>query len=141
MQNADSALGIGIFVAAAWILSEDRKRFPWRVVGWGILLQLIFAFLVLYWEPGSRLFLKLNDVFNALLMFSKQGTMFVFGSLGTADKGDFPISLQEYLARLGAQSTDPVIQNAVRTGTVPGFVMALQVLTTIIFFSALLSVL
>ena len=43
----------------------------------------------LYWQPGSRFFLKLNDVFNALLSFSKQGTMFVFGSLGTADKGDF----------------------------------------------------
>ena len=141
MQNAVSALGIGIFVVVAWILSEDRKKFPWRVVGWGILLQIVFAFLVLWWEPGSRFFLKLNDVFNALLLFSKQGTMFVFGSLGTADKGDFPISLQEYLTRLGAQSNDPVIQNAIRTGTVPGFIVAFQVLTTIIFFSALLSVL
>jgi hypothetical protein len=89
-------------------------------VGWGILLQLVFAFLVLYWQPGSRFFLKLNDVFNALLFFSKQGTMFVFGSLGTADKGDFPISLQEYLTRLGAQSSDPAIQNAIRTGNVWG---------------------
>jgi concentrative nucleoside transporter, CNT family len=141
MQNVISALGIGIFVVVAWILSEDRKRFPWRVVGWGILLQFAFAFLVLWWEPGSRVFLKLNDIFNALLVFSKQGTMFVFGSFGTADKGDFPISLQEYLTRLGAQSNDPVIQNAVRTGTVPGFILAFQVLTTIIFFSALLSVL
>ena len=70
MQNAISALGIGIFVVVAWILSEDRKRFPWRVVLWGILLQLVFAFLVLWWEPGSRFFLKLNDVFNALLIFS-----------------------------------------------------------------------
>ncbi len=141
MQNAISALGIGIFVLVAWLLSEDRKRFPWRVVGWGILLQIVFAFLVLWWEPGSRFFLKLNDVFNALLVFSKQGAMFVFGSLGTADKGDFPISMQEYLTRLGSQSNDPVIQNAIRTGTVPGVFFAFQVLTTIIFFSALLSVL
>jgi len=141
MQNAISALGIVIFVVVAWFLSEDRKRFPWRVVGWGILLQIVFAFLVLWWEPGSRFFLKLNDVFNALLVFSKQGAMFVFGSLGTADKGDFPISMQEYLTRLGSQSNDPVIQNAIRTGTVPGVFFAFQVLTTIIFFSALLSVL
>ena len=141
MQNAISALGIVIFVVVAWLLSEDRKRFPWRVVGWGILLQFVFAFLVLWWEPGSRFFLKLNNVFNALLVFSKQGAMFVFGSLGTADRGDFPISMQEYLTRLGSQSSDPVIQNAIRTGTVPGLFFAFQVLTTIIFFSALLSVL
>jgi concentrative nucleoside transporter, CNT family len=141
MQNAISAFGIVIFVVVAWLLSEDRKRFPWRVVGWGILLQIVFAFLVLWWEPGSRFFLKLNDVFNALLVFSKQGATFVFGAIGTADRGDFPISLQEYLTRLGAQSNDPVIQNAIRTGTVPGLFFAFQVLTTIIFFSALLSVL
>jgi len=38
-------------------------------------------------------------------------------------------------------STDPAVQNAVRTGTVPGMFLAFQVLTTIIFFSALLSIL
>jgi concentrative nucleoside transporter, CNT family len=141
MQNLLSALGIFIFVGIAWVLSEDRKNFPWRVVAWGILLQFIFAFLVLWWEPGSRFFLKLNDVFNALLNFSRQGSSFVFGALGTNQTGDFPISMQEYLTRLGAESGDPVIQNAIRTGTVPGLFFAFQVLTTIIFFSALLSVL
>jgi CNT family concentrative nucleoside transporter len=141
MQNLISALGIGVFILAAWVLSEDRKNFPWRVVIWGIILQLIFAFLVLSWEPGTRLFLKLNDVFNALLLFAKQGASFVFGALGTADTGDVPMSLREYLTRLGAESSDPMIQAAVRSGAVPGIFFAFQVLTTIIFFSALLSVL
>src|SRR5262245_15781666 len=135
MQNLISAFGVAIFVAAAWVLSEDRKNFPWRVVAWGILLQVIFAFLVLSWEPGSRVFLKLNDVFNALLNFSRQGAAFVFGALGTDQNGDFPISMKEYLTRLGAESRDPVIQTAIRTGTVPGVFFAFQVLTTIIFFS------
>ena len=134
-------MGIFIFVGVAWILSEDRRKFPWRVVGWGILLQFVFAFLVLWWEPGSRFFLRLNDVFNALLTFSRQGASFVFGALGTDQTGDFPMSMKEYLTRLGAASTDPAIQNAIRTGTVPGVFFAFQVLTTIIFFSALLSVL
>src|SRR5205809_6812635 len=120
MQNLISAFGIGIFVVVAWIISEDRRNFPWRVVIWGILLQFIFAFLVLYWEPGTRFFLKLNDVFNALLEFSKQGAQFVFGALGSADTGDASISLKEYLTRLGAESRDPVIQAAIKTGTVPG---------------------
>lgn len=141
MQNLISALGIGIFVVVAWVISEDRKNFPWRVVAWGILLQFIFAFLVLWWEPGTRFFLRLNDVFNALLSFSKQGATFVFGGLGSSDAGDFPISMKEYLTRLGAESHDASIQNAIRTGTVPGVFFAFQVLTTIIFFSAVLSVL
>ena len=141
MQNLISAFGIGIFVVVAWIISEDRRNFPWRVVIWGILLQFIFAFLVLWWEPGTRFFLKLNDVFNALLFFAKQGASFVFGAVGSSDMGDSPMSLKEYLTRLGAESRDPMIQAAVRTGAVPGVFLAFQVLTTIIFFSALLSVL
>src|SRR3989441_3430304 len=141
MQNVISALGIGVFVVVAWVISEDRKNFPWRVVIWGIILQFIFAFLVLGWGPGTRFFLQLNDVFNALLVFAKQGASFVFGALGSSDTGDPTISLREYLTRLGAESRDPVIQAAIRTGTVPGVFFAFQVLTTIIFFSALLSVL
>ena len=141
MQNLISGSGIIVFTMVAWVLSEDRKSFPWRVVIWGVVLQFIFAFLVLYWAPGTRFFLKLNDVFNALLEFSKQGAQFVFGSLGSADTGDTTISLKEYLSRLGAESSDPVIQTAIRTGTVPGVFFAFQVLVTIIFFSALLSVL
>lgn len=141
MQNLVSAADIFVFVLAAWLISEDRKHFPWRVVLWGLALQFAFAFLVLSWPPGSRFFLRLNDVFNALLTFSREGAVFVFGALGTAVPGATPLSLQEYLARVGASSSDPVVQNAIRTGTVPGLLLAFQVLTTIIFFSALLSIL
>jgi CNT family concentrative nucleoside transporter len=140
-QNLISLAGILVFVGAAWLLSEDRRRFPWRIVAWGLALQMIFAFLVLWWTPGANFFLGLNDVFNALLAFSREGAVFVFNSMGSDQTGAFPITLSEYLRRLGAESTDPVIQNAIRTGTVPGFFLAFQVLTTIIFFSALLSVL
>jgi len=141
MQNLISALGIFVFIFGAWAISEDRKNFPWRVVGWGLALQFGFAFLVLWWEPGSQFFLRLNDVFNALLAFSRQGAAFVFGPLGTDQMGAVPMSMREYLTRLGQESSDPALQDAVRTGAVPGFFFAFQVLTTIIFFSALLSVL
>ena len=141
MQNLVSFGGVFVFIGCAWLLSENRRAFPWRVVTWGLGLQFLFGALVLWWEPGSRFFLKLNDVFNALLAFSREGTVFVFGSLGTDASGVVSMSLKEYLTRLGASSTDPAIQAAIQNGTVPGFVLALQVLTTIIFFSALLSVL
>jgi nucleoside transporter len=141
MQNLVSLLGIVVFIGGAWLLSENRRAFPWRVVGWGLALQFLFGFLVLWWEPGSRFFLKLNDVFNALLNFSREGTTFVFGSLGSDATGLTPMSLKEYLTRVGANSPDPLVQAAIQNGTVPGFILALQVLTTIIFFGALLSVL
>ncbi|ODS53137.1 MAG: hypothetical protein ABS36_14450 [Acidobacteria bacterium SCN 69-37] len=141
MQNLISFVGIFVFIGCAWLLSENRRAFPWRVVVWGLALQFVFAGLVLWWEPGSRLFLKLNDVFNALLAFSREGTIFVFGALGSDAVGLTPMSLKEFLTRLAADSSDPVLQAAVANGTVPGMILALQVLTTIIFFSALLSVL
>ena len=141
IQNLVSFLGIFVFIFLAWLISEDRKRFPWRVVGWGMALQFAFAFLVLWWEPGTRFFLKLNDVFNALLGFAREGSSFVFNSLGSDQIGGPGMTLKEYLTRLGTNSPDPVIQNALKTGLVPGTIFAFQVLTTIIFFSALLSVL
>jgi len=141
MQNLVSFFGIFVFIFLAWTLSEDRKRFPWRVVFWGISLQLAFAVLVFSWKPGAQLFLRLNDVFNALLNFSKEGALFVFGSLGAEQGNGTVMTLKEYLTRLGAQSSDPAIQSAIKTGTVPGGILAFQVLTTIIFFSALLSIL
>ncbi|HZI50847.1 MAG TPA: nucleoside transporter C-terminal domain-containing protein [Terriglobia bacterium] len=141
MQNLISFLGIFVFIFLAWTLSEDRKRFPWRIVVWGLGLQFAFAVLVFSWRPGAQVFLRLNDVFNALLNFSKEGALFVFGSIGAETGNGAVLTLKEYLTRLGASSTDPSIQNAIRTGTVPGMFLAFQVLTTIIFFSALLSIL
>jgi nucleoside transporter len=141
MQNLISLGGIFVLLFLAWLLSEDRRRFPWRVVIWGMALQLIFGFLVLLWKPGAQAFLVLNDVFNGLLSFSREGAIFVFNSIGSADATGAVPSLKDYLTRIGSTSPDPVVQNAVRNGTVPGFFFAFQVLATIIFFSALLSVL
>jgi CNT family concentrative nucleoside transporter len=141
VQNFISFIGIFFFIFIAWLMSEDRKRFPWRVVGWGLALQFVFALLVLWWQPGTKFFLKLNDVFNALLGFARQGAVFVFASLGSDQNGETVMSLKEFLTRLGQESHDPVILNAVKSGLVPGTIFAFQVLTTIIFFSALLSVL
>jgi nucleoside transporter len=141
MQNLVSFGGLFVLLFLAWTISEDRRHFPWRVVFWGLALQLIFGFLVLRWEPGAQAFLVLNDVFNSLLSFSREGAIFVFNSIGSSDASGPTPSLKDFLTRLGATSTDPIVQGAIRNGTVPGFFFAFQVLCTIIFLSALLSVL
>lgn len=140
MQNLVSAFGMVVLLFVAWLLSENRRVVPWRVIGWGLVLQLLFGFLVLRWAPGANAFLALNDVFNNLLAFSREGAVFVFNAVGSDASGPL-LSLKDYLTRVGAGSSDPVVQDAIKNGTVPGFVFAFQVLTTIIFFSALLSVL
>jgi concentrative nucleoside transporter, CNT family len=141
MQNLVSFAGLLVLLFIAWTMSEDRRRFPWRVVFWGLALQLVFGFIVLRWEPGAKAFLVLNDVFNNLLAFSREGAIFVFNSIGSSDASGATPSLKDFLTRLGATSQDPVVQGAIRNGTVPGFFFAFQVLATIIFLSALLSVL
>lgn len=140
MQNLMSLIGMFVLLGVAWLLSENRRAVPWRVIGWGLALQLLFGFIVLRWPPGAQAFLALNDVFNNLLAFSREGALFVFNSIGSDASGPL-LSLKDYLTRVGAGSADPVVQQAIKSGTVPGFVFAFQVLTTIIFFSALLSVL
>jgi CNT family concentrative nucleoside transporter len=136
-MNLVSFAGIFVLIFAAWLVSEDRRRFPWRVVIWGLLLQLVFGWLVLVFKPTADLFLRLNALFDALLAFSAKGAEFVFNSVGHMGPG----SLGDYLKRVGSGSADPAVVQAVKTGTVPGFFFAFQILPTIIFFSALLSIL
>ena len=47
-------LGLLILYGAAYALSENRKAVSWRLVAWGIGLQIIFAFIILRtsWGPG-----------------------------------------------------------------------------------------
>ena len=137
VQNLISFGGMFVLIGVAWLFSENRKRFPTRVVAWGLALQLSFGYLVLSWEPGKRVFQKLNEIFTALLSFSTEGAKFIFASFGSVGSG----SLQDFLTRVGRESSDPAVQAMVKTGTVPGFSFAFQVLPTIIFFSALLSIL
>ena len=42
-------LGVGAVMVIAWLLSYDRKRIDWRLVGSGLLMQLLFACTCLYW--------------------------------------------------------------------------------------------
>jgi concentrative nucleoside transporter, CNT family len=77
-----SAFGFLAICVIAWLLSEDRRAVPWRIVVAGALLQAILAALLL-WVPLSRdAFLALNDLLSALERATQEGTRFVFGFLG-----------------------------------------------------------
>tara|TARA_R110002049_G_scaffold2750_2_gene21725 strand:- start:601262 stop:602476 length:1215 start_codon:yes stop_codon:yes gene_type:complete len=105
-------LGLVAFVALAWSISSDRKRFPWRVVVGGLLLQISLGVLVLRTEPGRLLFVKVGDGFKAVMDTVNAGSGFLFAT--------------------GPQN--PLGDNLIGT-------FAFGVLPTVIFFSALMSIL
>jgi CNT family concentrative nucleoside transporter len=76
-------LGIFAVLLAAWLGSTDRKRIRWRTVGWGLGLQLVFAFFVLRFSYGQQAIAWAGGVVNSLLGSTAAGTKVVFGALGT----------------------------------------------------------
>ena len=111
MARLTSALGILVLLFIAYLLSEKRKRIDWKLVAAGTSVQIVLALLVLETTPGRALFAWFNDFIGAILSYSDLGSSFVFS----------------------AKLTDPE-----KFGDM---VFAFRVLPTIIFFSALMSVL
>jgi concentrative nucleoside transporter, CNT family len=75
-------LGIVAILAIAIALSHNRKRIRWRVVAWGLGLQLLFAIFVLRIPAGQQLFRALGSFVTSILNYSYVGSQFVFGELG-----------------------------------------------------------
>jgi len=108
--------GIIGLLAVAFLLSTDRKRINTRVVLGGLGLQLIIAFGVLKIAWVEALFGWIAHLFSVALQVSVDASAFVFGTLADFDK-----------------------MNEVFDGE--GFVFAFMALPSILFFSALSSIL
>ncbi|MBA3258099.1 MAG: NupC/NupG family nucleoside CNT transporter, partial [Gemmatimonadales bacterium] len=75
-------LGIAFILGLGIALSSNRRRISWRVVAWGLTLQILFAIFVLRVPAGQALFRWLGGVIGAILYYSYAGSEFVFGELG-----------------------------------------------------------
>ena len=60
VYNLVSFAGIFVLVGFAWVLSADKKNINWRVVGWGIGLQILIALFIFVVPAGSKVFLLVN---------------------------------------------------------------------------------
>lgn len=77
-------LGIILILLAAYGLSRDRSAIDWRVVWWGLGLQVTLAVLLLK-TPARVLFEVFGAGFSSLMGFAEAGSVFVFGpELGSA---------------------------------------------------------
>ncbi|MFH1768233.1 MAG: nucleoside transporter C-terminal domain-containing protein [Candidatus Omnitrophota bacterium] len=116
--NFVSFAGIFILIAVAWLFSSDKKKMNWRVVVWGVVIQLCLALFIFTVPAGTKFFLFLNNFVIKILYSASSGAQFVFGRLALA----------------------PGQVNAAGESSL-GFILTCQALPTIIFFSALISVL
>jgi CNT family concentrative nucleoside transporter len=76
-------LGLVVFLGLAYALSTNRRAIRWRTVGWGLGLQILFAFLVIRWTAGQAILHSVAGVITSLLGHSADGSSLVFGRMGT----------------------------------------------------------
>jgi CNT family concentrative nucleoside transporter len=116
--NFISFAGIFFLLGFAWLFSLDKRNMNWRLILWGVGLQMFFAFFIFVFPAGSKIFLFLNGVVVKILNSSTAGAEFVFGRLALPPGG---------VNEAGEKSF--------------GFILAFQSFPTIIFFSALIAIL
>jgi CNT family concentrative nucleoside transporter len=118
MYNLVSLAGIFILMLFAWTLSTNRRVINWRVIIWGVSLQLLFALFIFVVPAGAKFFLFINDVVVRVISVAGEGAKFIFGRLALP-----PGTRNEF----GEESL--------------GWIFAFQALPTIIFFASLMGVL
>ena len=115
--------GIAVILSIAFLFSNNKKKINWKLVSYGLMMQIIFAIFIIKGEfLGSifsplgwpKLFFKwISSFFVLILNFTTDGAVFVFGDLAKSPGTDGSM----------------------------GMFFAFQVLPTIIFFATLMSVL
>ncbi|MCY4214439.1 MAG: nucleoside:proton symporter [Gammaproteobacteria bacterium] len=74
--------GIAVLLGLAWLLSENRGRFDWRVLVSALTMQVALAAVLLKAPVLSEMLLSVNGLVRAVEQATQVGTGFVFGYLG-----------------------------------------------------------
>lgn len=91
MERVVSAFGLLVMIGLAWLLSSRRQAIVWRTVFAGLVLQFVFAALVLRTSAGQAIFDQLGQTFLSLLQFVDAGSSFVFGTEGEDGSRDLKL--------------------------------------------------
>ncbi|MEM6360120.1 MAG: nucleoside transporter C-terminal domain-containing protein [Bacteroidota bacterium] len=86
-------IGLIFLVGIAYLFSGNKKKIDWRLVGIGLLLQLVFALLITKVSLVADGFDWISAKFVKFLSFSTDGAKFLFGDLAT-DKLGFIFAFQ-----------------------------------------------
>ena len=80
-MHLQGLIGMILLLGIAFILSNNRRKINYRIVGWGLSLQFIFGILILKTPLGKPLFGFFDKVITKLISFSDSGSDFLFKSL------------------------------------------------------------
>ncbi|MCC9137727.1 NupC/NupG family nucleoside CNT transporter [Pontibacter silvestris] len=106
MDIVRGLIGLIAIMAIAFLFSKNKKAIDWKLVGFGVFLQILFGVLVTQVPLVADAFAFVSKIFVKLLSFSQAGAEFLFGNLANPSNN---------------------------SGL--GYIFAFSVLPTIIFFS------
>jgi len=114
--NFISLAGIFGLCIIAWLLSEDRKVLPWRVLIGGIGLQLLLGFLIFRFPVTREALNQFSTLLDGVFAAADAGARFVFGRTIVPEPGQPPeVNL--------------------------GYILAFRALPAVVFFSGLMALL
>lgn len=80
-ENAQSLLGLTLVIGVCWALSENRRRFPWKLAAGALALQAVLV-AALFGLPALRAVLAgAGQAVDGLASSTQAGVTFVFGFL------------------------------------------------------------
>lgn len=120
MEILRGIIGVAALLGFSFLLSKNRRAIDWRMVGMGLGLQFILGLLILQVDAVRIVFDYIASFFVVVINFTEEGAKFVLG--------DWP-ALTE--VRDGGTGDFRMV----------GYIFAFKVLPTIVFFSALSSLL
>ena len=82
-------MGMLILILIAYALSNNRKNIPWKLVGVGLLAQLIIAIGVIKISWIKIFFEYISSFFVKLLEYTQAGTKMLLGEFGDVDQYGF----------------------------------------------------
>src|SRR5580765_1798552 len=124
MERIQPAIGLAVMIALLYVFSANRRAIQWRVVYWGMALQILFALFVLRTSIGEKSLTAVNNAFVKVIDAADKGAEFVFGPLGNAET--LPV---------GVIDKDGEVKQSGQLVVKYGRIFAFRVLPTIILFS------
>jgi CNT family concentrative nucleoside transporter len=91
-ENAQSLVGIVLVIGLCWALSENRRRFPWKLALGAVAIQALLV-LALFGVPALQAGLAgVGRAVDGLANSTQAGVAFVFGFLAGTPNQPYPLS-------------------------------------------------
>lgn len=86
--------GLTVLILVAFAFCQNKKAIDWRQIAAGVLLQIIFAVLVILVPGGREFFNSISIVFVKTIDFALVGANFIFGEMTSSAKFGFIFAFQ-----------------------------------------------